>query len=95
MWQVVFTAELRRRLPAESGIVAAAVHPGEVMTDVVRTLPGLMQSAYRFFMRPFCLSPAEGLVSCCACSGVAFRGRVMKSQGLVTTVAFIASLHDW
>ncbi|CAL5227473.1 g10450 [Coccomyxa viridis] len=58
--QVVFTAELRRRLPAESGIVTTAVHPGEVMTDVVRTLPGLMQTAYRFFMRPFCLSPAEG-----------------------------------
>ena len=61
MLQVVFTAELRRRLPAESGIVTTAVHPGEVMTDVVRTLPGLMQTAYRFFMTPFCLSPAEGL----------------------------------
>ena len=30
------------------------------MTDVVRTLPGLMQSAYRLLMRPFCLLPAEG-----------------------------------
>lgn len=58
--QVLFTAEMRRRLPRDCGVVAAAVHPGEVMTDVVRTLPGLMQSAYRFFMRPFCLSPAEG-----------------------------------
>lgn len=64
IWQVVFTAELRRRLPAKGGIVTAAVHPGEVMTDVVRTLPGLMQTAYRFFMRPFCLSPAEGPVPC-------------------------------
>ena len=63
MKQVAFTAELRRRLPAETGVVAAAVHPGEVMTDVVRTLPGLMQGAYRFLMRPFCLSPAEGASS--------------------------------
>lgn len=58
--QVVFTAELRRRLPGDCGIAVTAVHPGEVMTDVVRSLPALMQSAYRFFMRPFCLSPAEG-----------------------------------
>ena len=77
-WQVAFTAELRRRLPAESGVVATAVHPGEVMTDVVRTLPGLMQSAYRFFMHHFCLSPAEGLSSCCACSGVPFLGSASK-----------------
>jgi hypothetical protein len=61
--QVLFTAELRRRLPGDCGIVAAAVHPGEVMTDVVRTLPGLMQSAYRLFMRPFCLTPAQGASS--------------------------------
>ena len=58
--QVVFTAELRRRLPGDCGIAVTAVHPGEVMTDVVRSLPALMQGAYRFFMRPFCLSPAEG-----------------------------------
>ena len=57
---MIFTAELRRRLPASSGVVATAVHPGEVMTDVVRTLPGLMQSAYRLLMRPLCLTPAEG-----------------------------------
>lgn len=58
--QILFTAELRRRLPGDCGVAAAAVHPGEVMTDVVRSLPGLMQSAYRFFMRPFCLTPAQG-----------------------------------
>ena len=61
--QVLFTAELRRRLPPDCGVVAVAVHPGEVMTDVVRSLPGPMQSAYRFFMRPFCLSPPEGSIS--------------------------------
>ncbi len=58
--QVLFTAELRRRLPPGCGVVAAAVHPGEVMTDVVRTLPAPMQAVYRAAMRPFCLSPAQG-----------------------------------
>ncbi|BDA41074.1 Retinol dehydrogenase 11 [Coccomyxa sp. Obi] len=66
--QVVFTAELRRRLPGDCGIAVTAVHPGEVMTDVVRSLPALMQSAYRFFMRPFCLSPAEGARSSIYCA---------------------------
>ncbi|EIE26364.1 NAD(P)-binding protein [Coccomyxa subellipsoidea C-169] len=32
--QILFTAELRRRLPGDCGVTAAAVHPGEVMTDV-------------------------------------------------------------
>ena len=58
--QVAFTAELRRRLPPECGLVAAAVHPGEVLTNVVSSLPGLLQSLYRVVMFPFCLSPAEG-----------------------------------
>lgn len=58
--QVLFTAELRRRLPGGCGVVAAAVHPGEVMTDVVRTLPRPLQAAYRVAMLPFCLTPAEG-----------------------------------
>lgn len=58
--QVLFTAELRRRLPGGCGVVAAAVHPGEVMTDVVRTLPRPLQAVYRVAMLPFCLTPAEG-----------------------------------
>ena len=60
--QVLFTAELRRRLPGGCGVVAAAVHPGEVMTDVVRTLPRPLQAVYRVAMLPFCLMPAEGAV---------------------------------
>ena len=58
--QMLFTAELRRRLPGGCGVVAAAVHPGEVMTDVVRTLPRPLQAAYRVAMLPFCLTPKEG-----------------------------------
>ena len=58
--QVAFTAELRRRLPPDCGVVASAVHPGEVLTNVVSSLPALMQSLYRVVMFPFCLTPAEG-----------------------------------
>ena len=73
--QVVFTAELRRRLSGLVGgkekddasppavtpsIVVTAVHPGEVMTDVVRSLPRIVQAAYRAIMTPFLLSPSDG-----------------------------------
>lgn len=73
--QIVFTAELRRRLSGLSGkvkgeagtttttrpcIVVTAVHPGEVMTDVVRSLPRLVQAAYRAVMTFLLLSPADG-----------------------------------
>ena len=93
--QVVFTAELRRRLPAESGIVTTAVHPGEVMTDVVRTLPGLMQTAYRFFMRPFCLSPAEGLSSCGPHSDLLLLGSAGKITGSHTVPPRHVRKHGW
>ena len=74
--QVVFTAELRRRLSVLVGgvkkegdsspptvtpsIVVTAVHPGEVMTDVVRSLPSIVQAAYRAIMTSFLLSPCDG-----------------------------------
>eukprot|EP00884_Botryococcus_braunii_P014731 jgi/Botrbrau1/23259/Bobra.0102s0004.1 len=67
--QIQFTAELRRRLAAGSGgkdgsgtpdVEAYAVHPGEVLTDVVRSLPPLMQRAYQTLLRYILLTPAEG-----------------------------------
>ena len=72
--QVLFTAELRRRLPGGCGVVAAAVHPGEVMTDVVRTLPRPLQATYRVAMLPFCLTPVEGaaLVVLCFARGLLY-----------------------
>ena len=63
--QVLCTAELRRRLPPGCGVVASAHHPGEVMTDVVRTLPGLLRKAYQLFCRPLLLTPAEGMLPKC------------------------------
>ena len=57
----MWTIELRRRLGPSCRVHAVVVHPGEVLTDVVRTLPATMQRAYHMFMRLLCLSPAQGL----------------------------------
>ena len=39
---------------------AVAVHPGNIVTGVVRTLPKLVQIAYKFIMGYFLLTPPEG-----------------------------------
>ncbi|KAK9853628.1 hypothetical protein WJX84_011426 [Apatococcus fuscideae] len=58
--QVMMTAELRRRLGADSGIIAFAVHPGEVLTDVVRSLPPPMPRLYRWVFLHILLTMQEG-----------------------------------
>ena len=66
--QVLFTRELRRRLagaaPGEGGgpprVQAYAVHPGYVLTDVVRSLPAAVQRAYRLLMARILLTPEQG-----------------------------------
>jgi retinol dehydrogenase-12 len=93
--QVMFTAELRRRigaggevseqqqqqqgtnaaataavaarrsiapssLPPPPPIVAVAVHPGEVLTEVVRSLPAPVVKLYRALMSTLLLTPQEG-----------------------------------
>ena len=87
--QVVFAAELRRRLRGGEGgasgpgagrvarrvaaasagppsslpppsVVVTAVHPGEVATNVVRSLPAWMVAAYRALMGAVLLTPAQG-----------------------------------
>ena len=37
-----------------------AVHPGEVLTDVVRSLPGGLQKAYRLLLQTILLTPQQG-----------------------------------
>jgi hypothetical protein len=58
--QVMLTAELRRRIPSAWNVGCYSLHPGNVMTDVVRTLPVLLQKAYRFIMRLFLLTTSQG-----------------------------------
>ncbi|KAI3432217.1 hypothetical protein D9Q98_003779 [Chlorella vulgaris] len=56
--QVMFAAELQRR--TGGGVVSVAVHPGEVMTEVVRSLPGPIRTAYRFLLQTVLLTPQQG-----------------------------------
>jgi len=56
--QVMFAKECSRRY---DGVVrCVSVHPGEVLTDVVRSLPGAMQRMYKLVMRLFLLTAAQG-----------------------------------
>lgn len=45
---------------AQCHVRALAVHPGNIITGVVRTLPGLVQVAYKLIMGFFLLTPREG-----------------------------------
>jgi NAD(P)-dependent dehydrogenase (short-subunit alcohol dehydrogenase family) len=47
MLQLTFTRELARRLGSDGGVDILAVHPGNVVTDVVRSLPGVIQWLYK------------------------------------------------
>jgi retinol dehydrogenase-12 len=56
----MFTAELRRRIPSSWNVGCYSLHPGNVITEVVRTLPQFVQVIYRFFLRAVLLTVAEG-----------------------------------
>jgi len=74
--QILFTNHLRAKLvshfetrekkgssvggSAGAPIDLLVLHPGNVTTDVVRTLPWAVRKAYGFFMPLFLLSPEEG-----------------------------------
>lgn len=56
--QVLFAWELQRRTGGE--VVSVSVHPGEVITNVVRSLPSVLQRAYQMLLKTILLSPAQG-----------------------------------
>ncbi|UPR04503.1 NAD(P)-binding domain-containing protein [Chloropicon primus] len=66
--QFLFTNALRTKLQSIEGAKGSAasrvqlmtLHPGNVTTDVVRTLPNIVQKAYNTIMPLFLLSPEEG-----------------------------------
>lgn len=64
--QVLFAAELTRR--AQGDVMGVALHPGEVTTGVVRSLPPIIQKAYRAIMGLVLLSPAQGARCSVYCS---------------------------
>lgn len=62
---LLWSAELSRRLIAASpsstnGVGVACVHPGNVLTNVVRTLPAAVRSLYAAVFSRVLLTPAEG-----------------------------------
>ncbi|KAG7674068.1 putative Dehydrogenase/reductase SDR family member FEY [Nannochloris sp. 'desiccata'] len=63
--QVAFAAELSRR--SNGKVIAVAVHPGEVATDVVRSLPPFIQKLYNTIMGAVLLTPAQGARSSVFC----------------------------
>ena len=67
---IAFIAELERRLETAgmSSIRCKSVHPGNVLTGVVRTLPHIVQTLYRIFMGRVLLTPEEGARSTVFCA---------------------------
>ncbi|KDD77196.1 hypothetical protein H632_c1p7 [Helicosporidium sp. ATCC 50920] len=78
--QVLFAWELQRRVPA-SECLAVSVHPGEVMTDVIRTLPGPLQHAYRFLLKAVLLSPQQGARSSVYATSAEDLGEITSQGG--------------
>jgi NAD(P)-dependent dehydrogenase (short-subunit alcohol dehydrogenase family) len=67
--QIAFSKELTKRTNGQ--VIAVALHPGEVLTDVVRSLPGPIQRLYKMVMPLLLLTPRQG-ARCtvhCATSG--------------------------
>jgi retinol dehydrogenase 12 len=64
--QILFAAELTRR--GQGDVIAVALHPGEVAREVVRSLPPIIQKAYRTVMGLILLSPAQGARCSVYCS---------------------------
>jgi hypothetical protein len=59
--QILFTGELNRRLAAAGVPVdALCLHPGNVMTEVVRSLPPLIQKLYKALLTHVLFTPQEG-----------------------------------
>ena len=63
---VSFAAELSRRSGGD--VISVAVHPGEVATGVVRSLPGPIQTLYNVVMGTILLTPAQGARSSVYCA---------------------------
>jgi NAD(P)-dependent dehydrogenase (short-subunit alcohol dehydrogenase family) len=61
MAQLLFAVELNRRLAAAGIPVAAlSLHPGNVMSDVVRSLPPVIQRLYQVLLKRLLLTPEQG-----------------------------------
>ncbi len=79
---MAFVRELERRFAAACGPLAdvrcLSVHPGNVITGVVRTLPRFVQVAYRVIMGVLLLSPEEGARAPVLCAAGAAPARAPR-----------------
>ena len=57
--QILFTRELRRRV-AGGSVHVFALHPGEVLTDIARTIPGWLFKAQKMLMPLFLFDTKQG-----------------------------------
>lgn len=102
--EVMLTVELARRLPMEARVSVVSLHPGNVVTGVVRTLPKLVQSMYRCVMTKVLLSAADGAraqlhaASCseppCSGSHLGSDGCLCASNPLATDASLRARVWD-
>lgn len=79
---VTLAKELERRFAASGGPLASvrclSVHPGNVLTGVVRTLPRAVQVAYRVVMGAILLSAPEGARAPVLCAAGAAPARAPR-----------------
>lgn len=61
--QIMITSMLRERCAGSGKVVFYAVNPGEVMTDVVRSLPSYIGKLYRLLLKQILLTPMEGIMA--------------------------------
>ena len=62
--QIMFTAMLRHKLAGRGRVAFYALNPGEVMTDVIRSLPSYIGQLYRLLLKQILLTPMEGTPKC-------------------------------
>lgn len=58
--QLLITNYLHRQLPGSAGINIVAVHPGEVLTNVARSLPSWLMALQRLLLPSILLTPSHG-----------------------------------
>ena len=86
--QVAFAAELTHR--GGGSVISVAVHPGEAVSDVVRSLPQFIQKLYGVVMGAILLTPAQGARSSvyCATSPEVERSTSSSSSSSTSSLAF-------